>query len=608
MYDDVTTRNESGELAVRTVSATEGSNTSSYDDVFTRTTDGKLAMRVVGSGGSGDQHNLGYFATPAALEEAYPTAEAGDWAIVGSTDTVWLWDSDNSEWVDSDQKGQVTSVNGQTGAVTVSEVPSQTGYSGRVLGTDGFVAGWVVPEKVQRSTMPQASEEEVNNIYQYVGTTDANYTNGYFYKCVSDGQDPATYSWAEVSMGGGGSSYTAGTGIDITNDVISATVPYADDTTYTSSVTLQHGTPWSGDVCLMGIGREVTVGGNNSDAGDNCLGIGINVNAGGYYGHKAIGVGIDVTAGQSGVAVGYNTRSSQGGNSVAFGHGLSAGRGGIVIGHNMTPVISTNNAFDVAFVDNRGSALFKDVKYTLLDVEGNIPSDRIMANTVIKYTTMPTATVYNENELVQYVGATDSTYTNGYFYTNIGTQTAPSSASIGPNTTVAALTDIAVDNSVLETKMIAINWTPLTTRTLNCFYWGTMWYVYYGDEYVWARDLSQFGVTYSGTPQENDTIEIEYTGATVSYVWTQTNVQPSSGGGSSSITVTLLAANWSNDSQTVNATGVTASNSVFIGAAPASITDYDTAGVKCTAQGAGTLTFTCTTTPSSDLTVNVLIM
>ena len=176
MYDDAYTRNENGELAVRTVSATEGSNTSSYDDVFTRTEDGKLAMRVVGSGG-GDQHNLGYFATPAALEEAYPTAEAGDWAIVGSTDTVWVWDEDGSVWVDSDQKGQVTSVNGQTGDVVLT-----------------------IPDVMQYSTMPTAGADNLGKIVQFTGTTDANYTNGYFYKCVSDGQDPATYSWSNIQV------------------------------------------------------------------------------------------------------------------------------------------------------------------------------------------------------------------------------------------------------------------------------------------------------------------------------------------------------------------------------------------------------------------------
>lgn len=187
MTDDILTRDTDGNLAVRTVSST-GDNYVNPDDVYTRDSDGKLCVRVTGQGGGGDQHNLGYFATQAALEEAYPTAEAGDWAIVGATDTVWIWDTDTSAWKDSDQKGQVTSVNNQTGAVTlgINEVaPTQTDKSGYVLGTDGFVAGWVKPEIVQRSALPAASEDEVGNIYEYVGTTDANYTNGYFYKNVA---------------------------------------------------------------------------------------------------------------------------------------------------------------------------------------------------------------------------------------------------------------------------------------------------------------------------------------------------------------------------------------------------------------------------------------
>ena len=79
-------------------------------------------------------------------------------------------------------------------------------------------------------------------------------------------------------------------------------------------------------------------------------------------------------------------------------------------------------------------------------------------------------------------------------------------------------------------------------------------------------------------------------------------------GGASSATGTLAAASWSSSSQTINVTGVTASNNVIVAAAPASQADYTAAGVICTAQGAGTLTFTCTSTPSTDLTVNVLII
>ncbi|MCQ2272548.1 MAG: hypothetical protein MJZ72_07165 [Bacteroidales bacterium] len=68
-----------------------------------------------------DPHNKGYYATVDALKAAYPTATAGDFAIVGETDTIWVWndESDKSGWVNTDTHGEVTSVNGQTGAVTV---------------------------------------------------------------------------------------------------------------------------------------------------------------------------------------------------------------------------------------------------------------------------------------------------------------------------------------------------------------------------------------------------------------------------------------------------------------------------------------------------------
>ena len=83
--------------------------------------------------------------------------------------------------------------------------------------------------QIQLSTMPTASADYLDKIVQFTGTTDSTYTNGYFYKCVSDGQDPATYSWEEVEVqaGGGGASYTAGTNMSIdSNNAINCTIPY----------------------------------------------------------------------------------------------------------------------------------------------------------------------------------------------------------------------------------------------------------------------------------------------------------------------------------------------------------------------------------------------
>lgn len=44
---------------------------------------------------------LGWFETEQALEAAHPTGQNGQWAIIGSTDTIWTWDSDTSAWVNS---------------------------------------------------------------------------------------------------------------------------------------------------------------------------------------------------------------------------------------------------------------------------------------------------------------------------------------------------------------------------------------------------------------------------------------------------------------------------------------------------------------------------
>ena len=43
----------------------------------------------------------GFYPTYRALNEAHPTGKDGDWAIVGTTDTIWTWDSDTENWFDS---------------------------------------------------------------------------------------------------------------------------------------------------------------------------------------------------------------------------------------------------------------------------------------------------------------------------------------------------------------------------------------------------------------------------------------------------------------------------------------------------------------------------
>lgn len=60
---------------------------------------------------------------------------------------------------------------------------------------------------IQYSVMPTPSVDILNKIVQYIGTTTANYTNGYFYKCIYDETvSPAIYRWDNVSVQAGGGS------------------------------------------------------------------------------------------------------------------------------------------------------------------------------------------------------------------------------------------------------------------------------------------------------------------------------------------------------------------------------------------------------------------
>ena len=84
----------------------------------------------------GDPMNLGWFATPDALRTAYPVGADGYFAMVGSTDSIWVWDSDTADWVDTKTTGPI----GPTGYTGPAGATGPTGYTGE-SGADSTVAG-----------------------------------------------------------------------------------------------------------------------------------------------------------------------------------------------------------------------------------------------------------------------------------------------------------------------------------------------------------------------------------------------------------------------------------------------------------------------------------
>ena len=356
-----------------------------------------------------------------------------------------------------------------------SSLPPQTGNSGKFLTTNGTDASWAAVDAIQVSAMPVAAVGYLDKIVQYVGATDASYTNGYFYKCVSDGGNPATYSWSQLNVQPAGSSLPSQTGNSgkflTTNgtDASWATVNALQNTaTGTNSLTLL-GTPSTGDY-------NINVGGNNSISGQYSIAIGeyaaIKNSSGGAV---AVGVYAEARA-WYGTAIGQSALATAGNSTGVGANAYATAIYAIQLGYGTNNVANT---FSVGLSQN--------ANYRLLDSNGTIPTDR--------YTTTPSA---------------DGTYV--------------------PTLTISS---------------------GVATRT-----WGAA----------------------ASAPVVPSTMP------------------------------TLAVADWSSNTQTVNVTGVTASNIVFVSPAPASAADYAAAGIVCTAQGSGTLTFTCTTVPSNAITVNVVIL
>ena len=65
----------------------------------------------------------------------------------------------------------------------------------------GFIDLSALQTKLQVTALPEASEDEEGNIYQYVGATTGSLTNGYFYQCVEvAGTDPTEYEWVQKNV------------------------------------------------------------------------------------------------------------------------------------------------------------------------------------------------------------------------------------------------------------------------------------------------------------------------------------------------------------------------------------------------------------------------
>lgn len=257
---------------------------------------------------------------------------------------------------------------------TLTEAQYDTAVQGGVIGQNELSIITDLDTTIQVSTMPTASATEEGNIYQYIGTTNANYTNGYFYKCVSDGQNPVTYSWTAIQVqasSGGLPSQTGNAGKFLTTDGIDASwsdKPLVNTNSEPAKKALFIGDPGGN---ISGIGQDSisiismqTYGGWIS-TGLSSLAIGTKNSSGNY----SINIRGANCSGNYSIAIGYSSSINQNShNSIAIGRNciITNSEYAIQLGYNGTN--SDANTFKVANANGN---------FEIMSANGTIPTARL---------------------------------------------------------------------------------------------------------------------------------------------------------------------------------------------------------------------------------------
>lgn len=472
--------------------------------------------------------------------------------------------------------------------LNIRKFPSKASFKNATnIGEDDLcvVAGSGEP-LMQFETMPTAGAEWEGQVVQYIGQ-DGDYVHGYIYRCYNDNEN---YYWGIILVQPQEQPCPTASvyGVNVSNStkqILIGNEILHDDVTV-----------WRPFTYFVYILDNAYQGGNKENvfiASITC----VNTDVYQQRIYKATGIFANAKC----YLCGYTDSAYNIGICNGDGEALWSGSADIYLTANMQFYGTAGTTVSEPRADNSRYSIYEE-----------IPENK----SVEQFNTLPTIDVQNLGQIAQYIGATDSSYTNGYFYKATGT----------PN-------PVAASFDVTETTETG---TTITINDIN----GLIEYIATTFGFTWYEAIGRLGFGYTWEYNEPEGILLwnnqDVTGAlqyfdfspavsgnlvmwtTENYVpahidvlnsaWERVDLQPSSGGVNVNTTVTLAVADWSNNEQTVTVSGVKADSVVFVSPAPASASDYASAGILCTAQAADSLTFTCTTTPSNAINVNVVCM
>jgi len=283
----------------------------------------------------------------------------------------------------------------------------------------------------QVTSMPTAEAKYEGIVVQFTGTTDANYTNSYFYKCVSDGTTPTpNYSWTRVDVQPAGSSLPSQTGqsgkflttngTDASWDNIPTELPSQSGNNGKFLTTDGSTVSWAtvpGSLPSQTGNAGKVLGTDGTDASWTST-----VTTPFYLENysKKVTLGIGSTWEDFNLDV-------RGSNNTNFAGSMSFSRTENCIMFNIAGSTARNFYFKngtnrISFYSSStfdlGSSTYKAAyTYTAkLNNGSDIDIPNIAGTMAIQVSSLPTAASGYVGQIYQFIGTTDSNYTNGYFY------------------------------------------------------------------------------------------------------------------------------------------------------------------------------------------------
>lgn len=283
----------------------------------------KIPPEHLPDGGSGSGTSAkGWFSTPAALRAAHPVAASGDNAIVGSTDSVWVWDADRFDWTDTDTRGQVSQVNGKTGDVQLvaRDVPLDT--------PPGMTSADVQTAIEELYARPGVAVDVFTSAGTWIKRPGAKVVKGMILGAGAGGASGSVNVDSQLAQGGGGGSGAARTEFEL------------DATTMPASCAVTVGYPGTGGAASSGGFNNGSAGGSSSVYIGSALYSARGGNAGsGPAGPSGVdGLFSGGTGGAGGGATNRNGAAGRGsittGTGSTGGGGPGAGGGGALLADN----------------------------------------------------------------------------------------------------------------------------------------------------------------------------------------------------------------------------------------------------------------------------------